>query len=169
MQSMDEIYRNYSVPLYRYLKILTRSEDMAEELTQETFCEAIRCIDRYDGSCQMLTWLCQIAKHKWYDTLKRQNRRQTADSALRNSCISAEELPAHVVERQDEAERLYRRIQALSQESREILLLRLSAELSFRQIGEITGLSENAARVKYYRIRKQLAEQLAGEGKNDGL
>ena len=61
------------------------------------------------------------------------------------------------------------RIQALSQESREILLLRLSAELSFRQIGEITGLSENAARVKYYRIRKQLAEQLAGEGKNDGL
>ena len=164
MQSMDEIYRSYSVPLYRYLKILTRSEDLAEELTQETFCEAIRCIDRYDGSCQMLTWLCQIAKHKWYDILKRQNRRQATDSALRNNYISAEELPAHVVERQDEAERLYCRIQALPQESREILLLRLSAELSFRQIGEITGLSENAARVKYYRIRKQLAEQLTGEG-----
>ena len=63
MQSMDEIYQSYAKTVYKYLMSQTHSEDLAEELTQETFYQAIRTIDRYDGSCRISTWLCAIAKN----------------------------------------------------------------------------------------------------------
>ena len=47
---------------------------MAEELTQETFYQAVRSIDRFDGSCKVSVWLCQIAKHLWYQHLRKANR-----------------------------------------------------------------------------------------------
>ena len=63
MQSMEEIYQQYAQTVYRYLFSLVRDPDLAEELTQETFCQAIRSIDRYDESCKITTWLCAIAKN----------------------------------------------------------------------------------------------------------
>ena len=63
MQPMEEIYRDYATVVYKYLISLTHDSDMAEELTQETFYQAIRSSDRYDESCKMTTWLCSIAKN----------------------------------------------------------------------------------------------------------
>ena len=63
MQSMEEIYQQYAQTVYRYLFSLVRDPDLAEELTQETFYQAIRSIDRYDASCKITTWLCAIAKN----------------------------------------------------------------------------------------------------------
>lgn len=64
MQSMGEIYQSYAKTVYKYLFSLTHSQDIAEELTQETFYQAVRSIDRFDGSCAVSTWLCAIAKHQ---------------------------------------------------------------------------------------------------------
>ena len=63
MPSMDEIYREHSKTIYRYLLSLTHDADVSEELTQETFYQAVKSIDRYDESCKMTTWLCAIAKN----------------------------------------------------------------------------------------------------------
>ena len=60
MQSMEEIYQQYAQTVYRYLFSLVRDPDLAEELTQETFFQAIRSIDRYDGSCRITTWLLAL-------------------------------------------------------------------------------------------------------------
>ena len=62
-KSMEDIYQKYAKTVYKYLMSLTRSEDLAEELTQETFYQAIRSIERFDGSSKMSTWLCAIAKN----------------------------------------------------------------------------------------------------------
>ena len=56
MQPMEEIYQAHAKTVYKYLLALTRSPDLAEELTQETFYQAIRSVDRYDGSCAVSTW-----------------------------------------------------------------------------------------------------------------
>ncbi len=60
---MDKIYREYSAFVFKYLMSLCHDELTAEELTQETFCRALRSVHRFDGSCKVSTWLCQIAKH----------------------------------------------------------------------------------------------------------
>lgn len=68
---MDAAYREYAVMVYKFLLSLCYEEELAEELTQETFYQAVRSVDRYDGSCKVSTWLCQIAKHLWYREIER--------------------------------------------------------------------------------------------------
>ena len=63
MQPMDEVYRKYAQIVYGFLLARTRDKDLAEELTQETFFQAIRSSDRFDESCKVSTWLCGIAKN----------------------------------------------------------------------------------------------------------
>lgn len=62
MESMNEIYQKYARSVYRFLYAKTRNKDIAEELTQETFYQAIKSIDKFDGSCKLSTWLFGIAK-----------------------------------------------------------------------------------------------------------
>lgn len=71
MQSMDEIYQKYAQMVYRYLLLKTRSEDLAEELTQETFYQAIKSIDKFDGSCKLSTWLFGIAKNQLFNYMRK--------------------------------------------------------------------------------------------------
>ena len=52
MQDMDAVYRQHFRMVYQYLMSLTHQPDVAEELAQETFCQAVSSIHRYDGSCK---------------------------------------------------------------------------------------------------------------------
>ena len=61
MLDMDVIYREYADSVFRFLMTLCREECTAEELTQETFYQAVRSAHKYDGTCKVSTWLCQIA------------------------------------------------------------------------------------------------------------
>lgn len=78
MLDMDSVYREYVTVVYKFLLSLCYEEDMAEELTQETFYQAVRSANRYDGSCKVSTWLCQIAKHLWYQEVEHRNRKGTS-------------------------------------------------------------------------------------------
>lgn len=156
MTDLDEAYREYAHIVYGYLRSLCRDDDLAEELTQETFYQAVRSSPRFDGSCRVSTWLCQIAKHLWYRELERRRRRGTLP-------LEEEQLPPTVsteedVLRREDALRLYRRSHALTEPAREVFLLRAAGELSFREIGEIFGRSENWARVTFYRAKQKVTE-----------
>ena len=59
---------------------------------------------------------------------------------------------------------LLKRLHNLPEASREILYLRIYGNLSFRQIGEVLSVSENAARVQYYRAREKLRKELEEDG-----
>lgn len=71
MQEIEKAYTQHAKEVYRYLLSLSHSEDLAEELTQETFFRAMRTIHSYDGSCKLSVWLCQIGKHLWYQWLEK--------------------------------------------------------------------------------------------------
>ena len=62
---MDEIYEKYARFVYRYLLSLGTGEDVAEELTQETFYQAVQSIHRFKGESKISTWLCAIAKNQY--------------------------------------------------------------------------------------------------------
>ena len=63
MKPMEEIYRKYAKTVYLFLLSECRDSDLAEELTQETFYQAIRSANQYDESCSVTTWLCAIARN----------------------------------------------------------------------------------------------------------
>ena len=63
LANMEEIYQAHARTVYKFLLSQCHDADLAEELTQETFYQAVRSIDRFNGSCKVSVWLCQIAKH----------------------------------------------------------------------------------------------------------
>ena len=90
MQSMDEIYRDYAELVYRFVLGKTGNEDIAEEITQETFYQAIRSSDKFDGSCKVSTWLCAIAKNQLASYLRKNHYYDDLDD-VEISTPSAEE------------------------------------------------------------------------------
>ncbi len=157
MQPMDAVYQQYAQTVYRYLLSLTRDEDLAEELTQETFYQAIRSSERFDGSCAVSTWLCAIAKH----ALAAWRRKHPASEDVDRLELAAPSAEAEA-ETAEGRLALLKRLHALREPYREVLYLRVFGDLSFREIGEVQGKSENWARVTFYRgkelLRKEVAE-----------
>lgn len=156
MLSMDELYRAHANMIYRYLLALSGDVHTAEELTQETFYQAVRCIERYDGSCKETTWLCAIAKNL-YQAWQRKHWRET--EVLEDSLPSDKTPESDVLHRLEYLE-LLRQIHTLEEPGREVLYLRLFGQLSFREIGEVLHKSENWARVTFYRGKEKLKKEL---------
>ncbi len=160
MEDMNEIYHRHAQTVYKFLLSQTRDADLAEELTQETFCQAVRSIDRFDGGCKISVWLCQIAKHLWYQHLRRHRREAPMPEEPPESLVpSAEE---GLLEREGRLG-LLRLIHDLPPEPREVVYLRAFGGLSFREIGDVMGRTETWARVTFYRTK----EKLRNGGAND--
>ena len=157
MQDMEQLYKEYFETIYKYLFCLTHDYDISEDLTQETFYKAVKKINTYKGECKMSTWLCQIAKNLWYDYLKKNKFIKDMDD---NDLIKIEEsyLVDEQVIQKEEKLLLYKKMQILNEKTREVMYLRITGELSFKEIGIIMNKTENWARVTFYRGKNQLKE-----------
>ncbi len=156
---MDELYREYAKVVYRFVFSLCGNQHIAEDLTQETFLQAYKSIESYNGTCKMSVWLCQIAKHLWYQYLQKNGREIVTDirdeyyGAMENSTES--EVFSHYGMKE-----ILKGMQRLPVQMREVMYLRLTGDLSYKEIGEILGRSENWARVNYYRGKELLWREL---------
>lgn len=158
MQSMDEIYQKYARTVYKYLLSKTHNSDLAEELTQETFYQAVRCIHTFDGSCMISTWLCAIAKNQLMAYMRKHPPAEPLDGVHQES-VSAEEEYLLTADRVW----LMKKLHACPEPYREILYLRIFGNLSFREIGEIMEKSENWARVTFYRGKEKLRREVSDD------
>ena len=156
---MDAVYQEYANLVYRFLYTHTYDADWSQELMQETFLRAVDSISRYDGTCKLSVWLCQIAKHILWQELRKKKRIDAVELA--------EEFPdtvstdgETVVIRTESTQELYRAIHLLSECEREVVLYRMTGELSFRQIGEILGKSEIWCRTVFYRAKQKIRKEL---------
>ena len=157
MQSIEEIYKENFDIVYKYLFCLTHDLNISEELTQETFYKAIKNIDKFKGDSKLSTWLCQIAKNLWYNELKKKkykNIRYEENSDL----IEISDGPEEQTISNDNKSRLYKELQKLDEQTRNVIYLRIAGELNFKEIGEILNKSEVWARVTYYRGKEKLKE-----------
>ncbi len=173
MQDMEQIYQQYFHTVYRYLRCLTgRNDSLAEELCQETFYQAVKSVHRYRGECAIPTWLCQIARHVWMHELQKKRYRKEISLEASLEQNSKEFLFQHLISKSDtektalsrlQSRKALEAIQQLEAVSQKVLLYRLVGELSFREIGDILGHSENWARVTFFRGRKKLKETLGDD------
>ena len=157
MQDIKQIYEEYFETVNKYLFCLTHNYDVSEELTQETFYRAVQKIHTYKGECKISVWLCQIAKNLWYDQCRKNKKviGEDADELLSSQTLNT--LEDQVISH-DEKMSLYKRMQKLDEKTREVVYLRITGELSFKEIGLILNKTENWARVTFYRGKNQLKE-----------
>ncbi|MBQ8800048.1 MAG: RNA polymerase sigma factor [Lachnospiraceae bacterium] len=71
MVEFEELYLKYYKDIYYFiLKLTGYRDDLAEELTQESFYQAFVSLGRFRGECEIKSWLCQIAKNTYYKHLR---------------------------------------------------------------------------------------------------
>ena len=161
MTDLDEVYSKFSGTVTSYLLRLCGNQQLAEELTQETFYQAVRCIGRFDGKSSISTWLCSIAKHEFLSGKRRDREDLYApDAPVFDS--SEPGIDTGFV-RREEALRLHRHLHAMDEPYREVFMLRVFGELMFDQIAALFGKSASWARVTYYRAKLRLQEEMEAE------
>ena len=155
MQNIEEVYKEYSNAVYKYLFCLTGNEELSEELTQETFAIAVKEIKKFKGNCKVSVWLCQIAKHLWYKELKKRKKSIPLEDIEK---LQDSEMIEDIIIKKENKLKLYKDIQELDEKSRKIIYLRMLGNLNFTEIGEILGKTANWARVNFYRAKQKIKE-----------
>ncbi len=155
---MEEIYQRYAKTVYHFLLARTANDDLAEELTQETFYQAIRSIERYDESCKLSTWLCGIAKNVLL-TYRRKHPGTEDIEGPAAQTLQEDSAESAAIGRISNIE-LLKMLHGLAEPYREVMYLRALGGLSFKEIGEVHGKSENWARVTFYRAKEKLRKDV---------
>ena len=107
----------------------------------------------------MSTWLCQIAKYTFYQHLDKKNRRKEVSMDAAVEVAMEQQIEREYISNEQKL-LIYKKIQKMESPTKDVLMLRLSGELSFKEIGEILGKTENWARVTFYRGKQVLGKEL---------
>lgn len=157
---MEEIYKEYFSVIYKYLYSLCKDASLAEDLTQETFCKAVKGINKFNNDCKINTWLYRIAKNVWIDYLKKKKiTLELDDNLMLDSSFETD------FEDKNNKINLYKSIHKLDETTKEVFYLRINAELSFKEIGDIFSKSEEWARIVFYRGKIKLKEDMSNDKK----
>ena len=163
MQDIEEIYKQYFEVVNKYLFCLTHNDNLAEELTQETFYRAVKKIGSFKGDCKIQVWLCQIAKNLWYDEIKK-NKRYKSIEGDELELVAIEDTEKAAMQNASKLE-LFKEMQTLDNQTKEVMYLRLTGDLSFKEIADILNKTENWARVTFYRGKQKILKEVEKNGR----
>lgn len=156
----EQIYSTYFKSVYLYVMQVSGNEHIAEEITSETFFKAINSIDSFRGDCDMRVWLCQIAKNTYFSYLKKNKKVLSIDeSDFQNVADPDAGIDVQIGE-QEEARLIRKILHDMSDPYKEVFMWRVFGELSFKEIADLYGKTDNWACVTYHRARKMIQSRL---------
>ena len=168
VKSLSSLVVRHSKWLAAYLRGSTSSEADAEDAVQEVWVRVIRSCGSYRGG-SVRAYLARIARSVAIDRFRRGRPMVSVDATDGEGAVLAETLadgapaPNAAFESRATSEDVRRAVRALPENQREVLLMRIEAELSFKEIGKIHSKTESWARVTYHRARLMLKEGYSNE------
>lgn len=157
MESVNEIYEKYANLIKNYIFSITENEELSEEIMQETFIVAINQINKFRGDCEISVWLRSIAKKILYKETKKHPSNSIVsidDIEIADSKNTEED---YIINNQKL--KIYKALQKLDDNTREVMYLRITGDLTFKEIGQILNKSENWARVTFFRGKQKLDKE----------
>ena len=156
----EDIYKRHFSDVYNFLMGMCGNADIAEELTQDTFFHAYRSLHKYNGKCKIYTWLCAIAKNTWFHYIRKHKNAVLNIDALSETLLSEEPSPQDRAESEERLHEMLKAIKSLKTSQRDIFWLHSIAEMPFAEIAEVMGITENSAKVIYFRAKNILRKHL---------
>jgi len=159
MSTFQKIYEENARKLYGFLFSLTGNKVLAEELMQETFFQALKSFDKFEGRCSVYTWLCQIGKNAWLKEVKRNKR--YSEMELNDLDILDNSPPMdELLIKKDEYIRARKALLNLEEPYRNVFILHAISEIKLKEIASLYGKTESWARVTYYRARMKIVQEV---------
>lgn len=159
MYDIEELYNDYAKSIYKYIYSLCRNESLSEDIVQETFLVASENINKFKGESKLSSWLCSIAKYILYGKMKKDRKISKFSIEEVENFIPEYNLIDENIFKNEEKMFLYKQIQNLDEETRNIMYLRILGNLSYEEISEITGKSVNCIRVKFFRGKEKIIKE----------
>jgi RNA polymerase sigma-70 factor (ECF subfamily) len=156
----SSLYTEHSRAIYYLALRFLGDPQKAEDATHDIFLKAFRKLDQFRGEASLRTWLYRIAinhcrnlQQAWHDRHVFAN----TDDAVWDAAVAKTDSPLRVLEIKELGRRIQKALDELSNEYRLLLLLVADEELSYEQVGALTGQSPDAVRGKLHRARKAFA------------
>lgn len=162
MKELENLYREIHPKVYAFFYVKTGSQSVAEDLTQDTFYEAMKSYHSFRKQASIKTWVFSIARNLLYKYYRSNKYKKHLEKRL----VLAHDHPLLLEDAyllKEESTLLLKCIESLDELRREIVTLRVFGELSFKEIGELVGKSENYARVHFHRAKLQLQKRMEGD------
>lgn len=168
-KAFDELLARYQSKLFSYIFFIVRSQEVAEDLFQETFVKAIVTLQqgRYTATGKFGGWLTRIAHNLIIDLFRQERSENTVSNdetevdLLNDADLCDDNIEMQMVTEQTLCD-VRRLLDALPDNQREVVYMRFYQELSFKEIAEITGVSINTAlgRMRYALLNmRRMAEE----------
>ena len=156
-RSFERLYRRHATNVYRYAYGMLRNRADAEDVTQTTFLNAYRALERGDEPRAPLNWLISIAHNVCLQRFRAASRRPQEvglDYDVAEALVEEDDGPG--------AEDIRRALGHLAFNQRSAIVLREIEGRSYAEIAEILGVSMSAVETLVFRARRALREQLEG-------
>ncbi len=162
-EQYEAIYRKYYNRIFLFLNKLCGDRTLAEDLTQETFYQTFLSVDRFRGESDIYTFIAAIAKYTYLKYL-RKNKHYANTVSLTDLeemlCDSEECSPCFVFEYEYEQANIRSLLEKLPDKYRDVIMYRIYADMSYAQTAQAMGITENSAKVLFFRAKKRLLEDL---------
>ena len=159
-QLLAELFEKYYIDVYTYLYSLCHDASLSEDLTSDVFLEVVKSISTFRGESDIKTWLFSIARHRWFAYLKRKNRQIQTESIYDlydTTALGATDVFNEV------AELIQQILSGESALTRDVVQMRIDG-YSYYEIATKHKISENSARVVYFRAKTKIKKHLEKEG-----
>jgi len=147
--------------VYKLLYHLTGNTHDTEDLTQETFLRALNRLDSFQTGTRMRSWLLRIASNAFFD-VRRKRKRHKTEPLVEEPPGTTQDVD-HALEVQEQAELLKVAMKDLSETTRLVFHLRVQEDLSFREIAQMVGTTEESARWHMHQARTKLLNRMGGD------
>ena len=155
--------RDHRAILAKVARSFARDEVEVRELEQEMAFQLWRSASRFSGNAKPSTWIYRICLNTaltWRRTTRRREQ-HIEPNADHEAARCGSYSPAETAEQREWLEKLYQALHQLAALDRALLVLMLDG-LSYREIGDVTGMNENHVGVALNRAKRRLAEQMKG-------
>jgi RNA polymerase sigma-70 factor (ECF subfamily) len=153
------LYKKYNRELYLYALSLCKQHHLSQDLVSETFFKALLSLDIGEGYIKY--WLFRVCKNLYLDYLKKNSRLEAMEFSA--SKLYAEDDTLDKIILNEDRRRIYYEVLSLQPSYKEIIILYYYCNLSLKEISEVAGISQGAARTLLFRARKKLKEFLEEE------
>lgn len=160
LEAMDQLVTRHLGGVFRAALGVLGDEDAASDVAQETFLKAFKGLSGFRGDASFKTWVLAIAANEARGVLRKAGRRKELSLEKVGPVASGDAPADQAVENREDAQRVLKLLARLPEKQRQAVTLRIFEELSFREIGEIIGSSEGAARVNYHHGIRRLKEMV---------
>lgn len=166
MKEFNKLYKEYYPRIFAFLYKMCSNHFLTEELAQETFLQAYKSLHKFHGDCELFTWLVAIAKHVYYQYLRKNRLRFEATSLdYMVEAYYADTLanPEDTYQKKAVAQAVRRMILQIPEKYKNVVILRIYGDMPFAQVAKALGISESSAKVIFFRAKKMMMEELKHE------